>query len=179
MDKLKQEFQNYSFDIKEPSEAHFERFQKKLEATKKKPLKKRWLWVKYASSIAAVLLLSLVFYLPTQEHSENQQCLSAMSPKMYELQMYFKANIQKRLQKIQKEKDSSVQIIVRDAVLELEKLEQVQKKICFDLSNTNQNKRVMTAMIFNYQSQINFLDDVYAQIENVKKIKSESYEKSI
>jgi len=105
--------------------------------------------------------------------------LAAISPKMEETQSYFLATIQKELETIKKERNSDTEQVINDALIQLTKLEKEYYALTFELKESTEDKRIIYAMISNFQQRIAILQSLMIQIENVKQLKIQKNEKYV
>lgn len=183
-DKIDQLFQDLDFDTAEPRSGHEERFLKKLEETSlqkssRRHPKMRSLWgplIGIAASIAvALMLFGNIFTIMPGSKGE----LASVSPEMKETQDFYSSVIQRELQNIEEEKTPETEAIVNDALKQMEKLENEYSLLKKDLLTSGKDKRVIYAMINNFQQRIDLLNNVLTEIENIKSLKSQSHESTI
>lgn len=172
------EEQHNCFDIAEPSDDHEERFLYKLKATqdKKNPVRKLNWWKPLAAA-AAVLILVITGY-NTFKIQPNAD-LAAVSPEMAKTQDFFTKAIEEELYNINEARTPETQKLVDDALTQLKSLENDYKKLTKDLNQSGEDKRVIYAMISNFQARINLLNTVLEDIESIKKIQNTHYENQI
>ena len=161
-DKLNTFFSENDFDFQEPHSGHLERFERKLNRSKKNT-KTSWKWL----SVAASIILIIGFWLGNN-HQKRMLDLADVSPKMEEVQNYFVNTIQKELRTLEKNRNLDTETIIEEALDELEDLEDNYKLFVLEL-NTNSNKtKIINAMIKNYQQRLQTLERVLQQIEQIK-----------
>ena len=165
-DKFNDFFSKTDFDIKSPHAGHLERFQNKLKANKSKK-SISWKWMSAAASIVLLLGFSLGSY-----HEKKQYNLADVSPKMQEVQSYFVATINQELKEIEATRSLETESIIEHALEELEELEETFQVFVKDLKNKANQKRIIAAMIDNYQQRLQVLENVMQQIENIKNSKT-------
>lgn len=183
-DKIDQLFEELDFDTAEPASGHKERFLKKLEKARAQKLSRRQpkirsLWgpiIGIAASIAvALMLFGNIFIMAPASNGE----LASVSPEMKETQDFYSSVIERELNTIEEEKTPETEAIVNDALEQMEKLEKEYTHLKKDLLNSGNDKRVIYAMINNFQQRIDLLNNVLTQIENIKSLKSQSHESTI
>lgn len=171
------------FDISEPTIGHFDRFEKRLQQPiESKPSKStNWKWVSVAASIA--LLFGLWFGQSNTSSLWSGQLnankgleLADVSPKMKETQEYFTALIRIEIEKVNTERSDENKKIIDDAFIQLDKLEKHYSELTIELRSSNEDKRVIFAMISNFQQRAEVLQHLLEQIENNKQLKSTTYE---
>lgn len=168
------------FDTEEPKIGHFERFEAKLkriqvvETTVKKSKNYR-VYVKFTAIAASVVMLFGVIFNSINFNTKGFE-LASVSPKMEETQDYFNTVIYSELKKISALKNENNAIIIEDAFVQLNHLEENYKKMTFDLEETSNSQEIIFAMINNYQQRITVLQNLLINLDEVKKFKNIEYE---
>ena len=183
-DEFFEDLKKLNFDISEPDSGHDDRFLKKLDKQhKSKLLKKgklRKLWIPLSSIAAAIILTFLafgnVFNAPAFAKETD---LAAVSPKMKETQDFYSSLIERELKSIEGERSPATNKIINDALVQLETLEKEYNKLKKDLLESGQDKRVIYAMINNFQKRIDLLNQVLEQIETIKQLNTHKNETNI
>ena len=159
------------FDTAEPNVGHFERFQARLDIAEKTP-KKRGGTPWYVLAVAASVLLIFGYWMGNyNQNSVNQGIeLADVSPKMEETQNFYLATIQKEVNEIKLKKTTSNQKIIDDAFVQLELLETNYRKLTLELKESNADKRVIYAMITNFQSRLQVLQNLMDQLEEFEEL---------
>ncbi|MGO4911834.1 hypothetical protein [Leeuwenhoekiella sp. W20_SRS_FM14] len=161
------EEQRNCFDIAEPADDHEARFLAKLKATPVNQNSVRKLnWWKPLAAAAAVLIVFFVGY-STYQPSVNAD-LAAVSPEMAKTQDFFTKAIEEELYNINEARTPETQKLVNDALKQLKVLENDYSKLTEDLTESGEDKRVIYAMISNFQARINLLTSVLEEIESIK-----------
>lgn len=158
------------FDEKEPPVGHFERFQKRIEEQGKGGSSSRGVirilpWLMAAASIA------LLFFVYTGNVGQSKNAgreLAEVSPEMKETQGFFESTIRKEIAQIEKAKNPENQKIIDDGFQQLNKLEENYKKLTLELKESGENKRVIFAMITNFQQRIEVLQTILLQLEELE-----------
>ncbi|MCL7754962.1 hypothetical protein [Polaribacter sp. Z022] len=161
-DKLHQFFSENEFDFQEPHSGHLERFERKLNQPKKVN-RTSWKWL----SVAASVVLVLGFWLGSN-HQKNQFDLADVSPKMEEVQTYFVSTINQELKTLEKNRSLDTESIIENALEELEELEDEYKAFVKELTKNGQQRKIINAMIKNYQQRLEILENTLKQIEQIK-----------
>ncbi|MDW5288628.1 hypothetical protein [Formosa sp. PL04] len=165
------------FDIETPNLHHENRFLAKLKKqnVEVKPVKKVYPFLKPLLAVAAsiVLLITLTFTFQKQESTND---LASVSPEMAKTQSFFTATIAQELKELEKENAPEVQPLIQDALKQLNVLEANYENLKLDLTKSGNDKRVIYAMIANFQSRIEILESVMETIDNVKQLKNSSHE---
>jgi hypothetical protein len=155
------------FDLEEPNFGHFDRFEAKLKANKNqsKSKKTNWHWL----TIAASVLLFFGYWLGNYNANEGLE-LADVSPKMEETQGFYMATIHKEIQEIKKQETPQNKQIIDDAFMQLEKLENNYQKLTLELKESNEDKRVIYAMISNFQNRLEVLQNLVDQLEEFENL---------
>lgn len=171
-----------TFDTEEPLEGHQERFLDKLNPIPSvKPLtnnKKPTLrYVSIAATLILLCSLSMVIFY-TSSPSINEQVVE-ISPEISKTEFYFANLITQEVNKLQSESSPATKQIIADTMDQLDKLEKNYKSLENDLINGGNSKFILSAMITNFQTRIDLLEDVLYQVEEIKKIKNRDHEDTI
>ena len=166
-DKLHNYFDQNEFDIHEPHSGHSERFKRRLQGNKSQK-NISWKWI----SVAASILLLIGFGLGNITKNETTYDLSKVSPKMAEAQSYFVSAIQFETQELEKNRNLDTEKIVESALDQIEELEDNYKIFVKELKKNGQQRKIINAMISNYQQRLEVLKNALNQIEIVKNSKN-------
>ena len=178
-DKLEQQFRELKgqFDTEEPKLGHFDRFEVRLaRQTTKQPKwnPNTWKWLAIAASIALLFTLGLGNY-STKQGLE----LADVSPKMEETQSFFISTIQQEIESINLKRNVDNQQIIDDAFKQLNKLEENYKKLTVELDDSNKDKRIIYAMIANFQQRIEVLQSLLQQLDELQQLKNNMNDEKI
>ncbi len=171
LDKLFQNLEN-EFDIEVPNLNHQQRFLDKLNKQDKfaiSTITKRRYWKPFLSIAASVVLLVALFFGTQQEVSAKD--LASVSPEMAQTQNFFTSAISNELAKLESESTPETEILVQDALKQIETLEANYELLKQDLSDSGDDSRVIYAMISNFQNRIDLLQNVLQKIEEIKQLK--------
>lgn len=172
IEKMFKELEN-QFDVNEPNAGHFNRFEAKLNKGKRSTfLLKLWPFI----AIAASVILIFGVWLGASFSTQGME-LAKVSPKMDETQNYFVATIEKELATIEKERNPDTEKIINDGLQQLNKLEKQYQALTFELKESTEDKRIIYAMISNFQQRIEVLKSLLTQIDDVKQLKIQNNEK--
>lgn len=158
------------FNIEEPKLGHQQRFLNKLNNKKEtiidvpKPVRK--LWRPLLGVAASIVLLISVF--AGIQQSSNLRELASISPEMANTQDFFMSVITSELEKLNSEETPEFQDLIVDALFQIKILEENYAQLKIDLSESGDDKRVIYAMISNFQKRIDLLQNVVEQIDNLK-----------
>lgn len=165
------------FDIEEPTIGHFDRFEAKLNKPSAKSRTKVFKWMASITVAASVLLFVGVWL--GANYSDKGMELAGISTEMEETQSYFVNTINKELQTIEGERSDDTNKIIDDGLLQLQKLEKQYHALTLELKESTEDKRIIYAMISNFQQRIDVLQSLLIQIENVKQLKNENHEEYV
>ncbi|OQX98086.1 MAG: hypothetical protein B6I20_11545 [Bacteroidetes bacterium 4572_117] len=158
-----------SFDSFELPDDHFERFQQKMNKQKKNTISKTY-WFSIAAGFVFLIMLSVfIRYQYTQpEKVVNENTILSLgdvSPKYEEVENFYKADLDQKIDEFQK-LNCKVNTEQKKMVdLELKQLDVVYNSLQKELKVNINDKRIINAMINNYQNKIQFLELVIGQIK--------------
>ncbi|MGJ8745123.1 hypothetical protein [Polaribacter sp.] len=164
-DKLHQFFSENDFDFQTPNAGHIKRFERRLNQTQKQN-NISWKWL----SVAASVVLIFGFWLGSN-HQKRQLDLADISPKMEEVQSYFVSTIYQEIKTLEKNRNLDTENIIEHALEELEELEDNYQVFVKDLNKNGNQKRIISAMIKNYQRRLDVLENTLQLIEKIKEPK--------
>ncbi|MDZ7612796.1 MAG: DUF4179 domain-containing protein [Flavobacteriaceae bacterium] len=157
------------FDVQEPEAGHFERFKEKLEAVKPVQGKGRLIsLLPWLMAAASVLLLITISFAAINGKKGSE--LADISPEMKETQGFFESTIVKEMASIQKIKTPENEKIIEDGLQQMNKLEVNYEILKQELKLSGQDKRVIYAMISNFQQRIEILQNIMLQLEELEEI---------
>ena len=87
---------------------------------------------------------------------------------MQTTQEFFTTAISAEIEKLEAEQSPEFQKMIIDALFQIELLEQNYNRLKQDLNTSGEDKRVVLAMINNYQNRIDILQNVLNQIDELK-----------
>lgn len=176
LDKIFKDLEG-QFDIEAPTIGHFNRFETKLNKTTIVPSKKRNNLYPLIAIAASFVLFFGIWIGSTFSNSGME--LAAISPEMGEAQSYFITVIEKELQTVEKERNTDTEQLINDALIQVKKLKNQYNILTLELEESTEDKRVIFAMISNFQQRIDVLQSLLIQIENVKQLKTQNNEKHV
>jgi len=175
------EQQEGCWDLAEPKTGHKERFMAKMgqkieKKEQKKVINLHFWWKPFAvaASILFIVMLSL-----TRNTGATSKELAAVSPKMEETQDFFSAAIANELFEIKERRTPENKKLIDDALNQLNILETDYTKLKKDLVKSGDDKRVIYAMITNFQTRIDLLRDVMTQLDDTEQLNTQKDEKQI
>lgn len=180
-DNINQVFKKFQndFDVEMPNHGHKNRFLEKLKAQNENhdvviTKETKSLWKPFLGIAASILLLiTLVFNFNAETGTKD---LASVSPEMANTQNFFTAVIAEELEKINSERSPETEALIKDAMAQMEILENQYKQLKIDLTESGNDKRVIHAMIDNFWNRINILKLVLENIEDIKTFKLQNDE---
>lgn len=165
-----------SFDTQEPAKGHEERFMEKLNASKGLVTLKReklnwWRPLSIAASIAIVLGVAF-----TQFNSKPtiEERVAEISPEVSNAQFHFASLIEQQVKELKAEDSPQTQKIIADTMNQLSNLSKDYESLEKELLKGGNSKLILSAMITNFQTRIDLLNDVLTQIETIKNLKKQN-----
>ncbi|RAV30081.1 hypothetical protein [Sinomicrobium soli] len=173
------------FDTEAPRADHRDRFLEKLSAcagtkTRTGPPKNLWRTLSVAASLVVLLGLGwIVFRIPPPSPvdmaPETEEIQT--NPELKRTQYYFSSLIREELQKIRENADTEeTRTIMEDALERLALMENDYNKLEQELQRNGYSKKLLHAMITNFQTRITLLQNVMEQIEETKALKQVTQE---
>lgn len=162
------------FDVEEPTADHKTRFLAKLNGQNNA---KKYYWRK-PLSIAASIAVLIGVGLGISYHN-MQMPATGDFPEVENTQFYFTSLLQQEIEKVNALKSPETQHIIEDAMKQINDLEQDYKQLENDLLQNGNSKQILHAMITNFQTRINLLQDVLVQIDEIKNLKNKENETTI
>jgi len=167
------------FDDAKPRLDHQARFLNKLksqnEKTETAKISKTKKWKPLLAIAASIVLCLGLFTL--MPHNDSVKDLANVSPELSVTQNFFTTTIEKELVTLNNERTPETAILIDDALKQLNILEKEYDILKIDLNKSGDDKRVIYAMINNFQNRIDVLQNVLNNIEKVKTLNQNSNEK--
>lgn len=162
------------FDIEMPNEGHENRFLAKLEKSKgvvsvSSESNRKSIWKPFIAIAASIIICLGIFSISTQR--EEVMDLAAVSPEYSQAQDFFTLTINNELTKLEAERTPETELIINDAMERINTLESDYEQLKQDLTVSGNDKRVIHAMITNFQNRIELLQQVLQYIDDVKNTK--------
>ena len=182
IDDLKDLFDELEFDIASPPENHEERFRQKIRENRKKNTNRSGvisLWGPILAVAASFLLAIMIFQGVFENPFTNQQELANVSPEMKQTQDFYASVIKTELQNLEDQKTPETEAVIQDALKQLDILEKDYENLKKDLGKSGQDKRVIYAMISNFQKRIDLLNTVLEKVETINTLKNKSHENTV
>jgi len=169
------------FDVFEPNEGHFERFQQKLKKQEKKTIVFKPMFFAKAASVAVLITLSsLWFYQNVIQEKQEQYYgdlqLQNTSSEYNEIEVYYTSQVKSKYNEINsldKNNEESKMMLK-----EISEMDSLYKNMQEDLKKNPNDERVVNAIIQHYKIKIQVLNKIINRLNNVKSKKSSRYEKT-
>lgn len=189
-DELEQLFDRLegSFDTQEPTKGHEQRFLTKLNGSEGlehrfldkndvpyevlSPVKGKTSWWKplaVAASIALLCTLTVGLY---RSEPTLDQKVAEISPEVTRTQFYFAGLIEQQIEQLESEDTPETRKIIDDTMGQLQKLKSDYAQLERDLVNGGNSKLILSAMITNFHTRIDLLQEVLDKIESIKTLKN-------
>jgi hypothetical protein len=166
------------FNLEETPAGHEKRFMERLQTLENRTKQKSFnVWKSLSIAASVALLLTVGFY--NINDKKDVSDLASVSPEMEKTQSFFITTINQEIEKLKSFEDADSQKLVDDALQSLAVLEQNFEKLKLDLAQSGNDKRVVAAMIANFQSRIEILEQVLITIEEIKTLKANRNETTI
>lgn len=180
---MKDLFEGLDFDIAAPSANHEERFREKLRKRNKKQKPQHNGIISLWGPAMAIAATFLVAFLLIQGDISNpfnvKQELANVSPEMKQTQDFYASVIRTELAALENQKTPETEAVITDALKQLEILENDYEKLKIDLGKSGQDKRVIYAMISNFQKRIDLLQIVLEKVNTINTLNNTSNENNI
>ena len=170
-----------SFNVEETPQGHQHRFLDKLnEQSKSIQLEKHNSFpVRKLLAIAAVFAVIVTIGSLFVNTDAIAADLASVSPEMEQTQSFFTSTINKELNTLNNFNSPEAKYLVQDALKQMDILEKKYELLKTDLVESGNDKRVVYAMIQNFQNRIILLEQVIEKIEEVKNLNTQNNENTI
>lgn len=160
------------FDTESPAAGHQDRFLEKLRAAgleDSTPVKATrsfpWKYLSIAASLALLITLGAGLF-KGGLNQENED------PEVRKAEVYFTSLIDTEMERIKSEVTPETRVLVEDAMKQLDKLETDYRNIEDQLKAGGNNEQLLHAMIMNFQTRIDLLQEVLERMEQVKTMRN-------
>lgn len=175
LDKIIQE-NRQEFDIYEPNDGHFERFEQKLKTIGSKKKIFTFGYILKAAAVALLLVLSgLWVYENLESKTNNGIALSEISPEYGEVEMYYTNLVNQKFDEINRCQtlDSTQRLILTH---ELTEMDSIYETLKMDLTTNPSDQRIINAMIQHYQLKVEIMGQILKQLQQAQEINKQKYE---
>lgn len=176
-----------SWDFEQPGEGHRERFERRLADSGlsgdidlhghgggTNGFALRQLWIQRIAVACVVVLIGFGIY--DSENNPVEQQVSRIAPEAGESAMYFTGILEKRIQELENAQTPQTAPMVQSALAEISTLEADYRKLERELLRGGNTKFLLRAMVTNFQTQIDLLNEVLVQIEEFKLLNTQKHE---
>ncbi|NQY05833.1 MAG: hypothetical protein HRT68_06430 [Flavobacteriaceae bacterium] len=161
---------------------HQARFLAKLngvESSEEKPEKKRFNWSHLSIAASVVLLIGIGYQFMNKDTGPiGPEEVIELPEEIANAELYFGGLISGEIERLQSSKDEHTQELVEGALIQLQNLEKEYEVLQQELID-NYDRRIIQAMISNFQTRIDLLNRVMDQIEIINQLKNEQHESNI
>ena len=98
---------------------------------------------------------------------------------MKQTQEFYSSVIRQELAALQEQKSPETEAVINDALAQLDILEKDYENLKKDLDKSGQDKRVIYAMITNFQQRIDLLKTVLEKVNDIQNLKNTNHESNI
>lgn len=161
-----------SFDVASPAPGHRERFLEKLGQSGTIAHRKKKSWWKPLSIAASIAVLCAVAVGLLNSNPTIEEQVAQISPEVSESQFYFASLIEEQIQELERKSTPETKKMIDDTMFQLEKLETDYGKLEQDLLNGGNSKLILSAMITNFQTRIDLLQEVMDRIDSINNLNS-------
>ena len=162
------------FDIDEPAKDHELRFTAKLNGRVLKDSNKFRLNTIWKPLLAIAACIVIFFGVYGTSNLTTADGLASVSPELSEARDFFTATINEELKKLDAERSPLTENIIYEAERQLKNLEQDYEVLKNDLKESGNDKRVIYAMIANFQNRIEILENILDQIDDLKETQNDT-----
>jgi hypothetical protein len=165
-----------TFDVHETPDGHQKRFLDRLNAQQEAKSQRNW-WKPLSIAASIVVILGIGFSLMKSPQPSGE--LASVSPEMEQTQTFFMSAINNEIDKLKSFETPETKQLIDDALKQITNLEKEYQLLKIDLVESGNDKRVIYAMISNFQSRIDLLEHVVSIIEDFENLKMNENEITI
>ena len=171
-----------SFDSENPGVDHKKRFIYKLQTQRDKNThrgvktragsikKMRWAALAAAASIALMVSAAITVF---NQPLTSEQRVAEISPEASRTQFYFSGLLRQQVKRLEQQSTLENRQLIEDTFLQLQKLDNDYNRLEEDLISGGNRKLILSAMITNYRTRIDLLQEVLEAIDTLNKEKDE------
>ena len=169
------------FDVHQTPEGHQKRFLDKLNAAQASATTQakagvNW-WRPLSIAASVVVIIGLGFSLLKSPEPSGE--LASVSPEMEQTQTFFVTTINTEIEKLKSFETPETKAMIDHALKQITSLEEEYQLLKQDLIDSGNDKRVIYAMISNFQKRIDLLEQVVVIVEEIKNLKMNDNEITI
>ncbi len=151
-------------------QGHQSRFMQKLNAQKPATVDNSRNYWKPFLAIASIILVAFMVAGVFNNNQQLEDGLASVSPEMAETEAFFTTAINTELARLDAFESKIASKLVNDAMVQLSSLESEYASLKNDLIESGNDNRVIYAMIANFQSRIDLLEQVISTLEGIEQI---------
>ncbi len=163
------------FDTEEPTVGHEARFLDKINAAqgtisihRKNPS----IWWKPLSIAASVVVLCVLALSFLNINPSIEEQVADISPEVSDTRLYFTALIEQQVSELKSQSNPETEQMIAEVLGQLNKLDKNYERLEQDLVNGGDPNLILSAMIQNFQTRIDLLQEVRNQIESIQNLKN-------
>ena len=166
-----------ALDDQELLMGHEDRFLQRLGA---KQEKKKRTWFSYSAIAAAVVLIfSVILFNQAPEVVDNPPAeTNQYTEEVAKAQFYFEGIIERGLDRIKGQEDEDTKPLINNLKQRFEQLKKEEEALLEELS-VNYDRRIVKALVDNFQLRINLLNEVEEQMQSIHQLKNEYHENTL
>ncbi len=161
-----------NFDSENPDNGHQERFLEKLNQSKGVVgiTEKKRNWWRPLSIAASILVICALGFQLAQNSGNIKEQIVEISPEVSQTEFYFASLIEEQVQQLKEIKSPETAQLVDDTLKQINRLEGDYKNLEQALVSGGDSKLILNAMINNFQTRIDLLQEVLNTIESIKNL---------
>lgn len=164
------------FDVHQTPDGHQKRFLDRLNSAQEAKPRTNW-WRPLSIAASVVVIIGLGFSLLKSPQPSGE--LASVSPEMEQTQTFFVTTINSEIEKLKSFETPETKVMIDDALNQITNLEEEYQLLKKDLVESGNDKRVIYAMISNFQKRIDLLEQVVVIVEEIKNLKTNDNEITI
>ncbi len=163
------------FDVNEPEDGHFDRFQDRLKEIHKpeKSIQKRWYFSGLQVAASVLILLAVTFVLFLYNNGSISLFAPEISPELAEVTNYYTSITQEKLAKIEElsQSDEEAKKLKQTALMNVDAIGEQTQVLEKEYIDSNKDTRVFGAIVNNYRLLASALDKVIENMNDVQQKK--------
>ncbi|MEA3444690.1 MAG: hypothetical protein U9R19_08185 [Bacteroidota bacterium] len=172
-----------AFDISEPDDGHFARFNLKLDEKFSKKKKRIFVsYLKIAAVFALVLMSTFWLYEKFSSNPVQQKngiiTLSEISPDYAEVEFFYTSNINTSLDELSRNFSEGDKLKSKLLNSEFEHLDSLYRGLQKELALNPNDEQIIDAMIVHYRTKLEIILTVLNQLQKAKTLKTNYHEKN-
>lgn len=183
-DELKQ-----SWDTEEPTPGHRERFEQRLIRRSERPgqrpggrggkgtFRLQSHWVQWVAAASIALLLGMWVGRRTSGPDVTER-VSEVSPEARQSAYYFAGIIEEQIRELEDARTPETAPMIRSALAQIRILEEDYSQLERALLDGGNTPLILKAMVTNFQTRIDLLNDVLAQVNEFKLLNTQNHEEN-